>query len=134
MSKRRIKLLVVDDVQSIREFVQYYFKERGYVVLMAASAEEALPIIKEEYPDIMLLDMNLTGMSGLELLKLVRQFNTEIKVIMLSGSNIDFKSDPRFKELNILDFIHKPSGLTELELAVEKAIKHLKTRRQDGIP
>lgn len=124
MKKKRIKLLVVDDVETIREFVQYYFEERGYTVLKVASAEEALPVIKEEAPDIMLLDMHLPGMNGLELLKLVRQFNRAIKVIMVSGSNVDFKTDPRLQELNILEFIHKPSGLAELESAVEKAIQH----------
>lgn len=126
MIKKEIKILVVDDVSTIREFIKYYFEDIGYTVLSAGTAEEALPIIKEKNPEILILDMHLPGMNGLELLRQVRQFNATVKVIMVSGSNIDFKSDTRFKNLNILEFVQKPMGFNELLSAVNMAAKLLK--------
>jgi YesN/AraC family two-component response regulator len=90
-------------------------------VLVANSGEEALPIIKEQNPEIMLLDMNLPKMSGIELLKLVRQFNNIVKVIMVSGYELN-SNDPQFQELDIFEFMRKPIGFSELESIIKKAV------------
>lgn len=121
MNENKPRLLVVDDEEEIREFAGSYFKRRGYIVLVADSGEEALAIIREQSPDIMLLDMNLPKMSGIELLKLVRQFNNIVKVIMVSGYELN-SNDPQFQELDIFGFMRKPIGFIELESAIKKAI------------
>jgi len=122
MDEKKVKILVVDDLEIVCEHLKCYFGRRGYAVFTTGSAEEALPIIKRENPDIILLDINLPKMSGIELLKLVRQFNKTIKVIMVSGYDMDFKNDARLQELDIFEFMHKPVGLAELEAAIKKAI------------
>ena len=121
MCENKLKLLVVDDEEEIREFVGSYFKRRGYVVLAANSGEEALAVIREQSPDIMLLDMNLPKMNGIELLKLVRQFNNIVKVILVSGYELN-RSDPQFQELDIFEFMRKPIGFSELESTIKKAV------------
>ena len=72
----KIRILVVDDARMIRDAVKYYFKSKGFIVLSAGSAEEALPIIIGHKPEIMLVDRELPGMSGPDLLRLVREINT----------------------------------------------------------
>lgn len=122
MIPKRTRLLVVDDIEEIREHMKAYFERRDYSVFSAGSAQEALSIIKEQNPDIMLLDMNLPKINGLELLRLVRQFNNTIKVIMVTGYDVDYHKEPQFKDLNILDCVHKPIMLPDLEKVVNKAL------------
>jgi len=122
MTDKEIKLLVVDDMEGIREGVAFYFQNKGYIVFTADSAEQALPIIKEERLDIIVTDMNLLGMSGMDLVKLVRQFNNAVRVIMVSGANLNFYMEPRFRKLNISGLIPKPLTFDELESAVKRAL------------
>jgi len=117
----KIKVFVVDDEEDTREYIKSHFKRRGYLMLTAGSAEEALPIIKEENPNIMLLDMNLPKMNGIELLKLVRQFNPAIKVILVSGSEMDSVDDSQLKGLDVLKVVRKPVSFEELEAILKKA-------------
>lgn len=117
----KIKVFVVDDEEDTREYIKSHFKRRGYLMFTAGSAEEALPIIKEENPNIMLLDMNLPKMSGIELLKLVRQFNPTIKVILVSGSEMGPADDSQIKELDVLEVMRKPVSFEALEEILKKA-------------
>lgn len=122
MKKNKTKLLVVDDTATVRECMQYYFEQKGYIVFSAASGEEALPIIKKHKLDIMLLDINLPQMNGIELLKLVRQFDKALKVIIVSGEVKNFRDNPHLKQLDILAFMDKPIDFFELESFIKKAV------------
>jgi CheY-like chemotaxis protein len=117
----KIKVFVVDDEEDTREYIKSHFKRRGYLMFTAGSAEEALPIIKEENPNIMLLDMNLPKMNGIELLKLVRQFNPTVKVILVSGSEMDPANDSQIKGLDVLEVVRKPVSFEALEEILKKA-------------
>ena len=119
--KKKTKILLVDDEPTVRECLQYFLEEK-FIVFTAASAEEALPMIKEHTPDVMLLDINLPQMNGISLLKIIRQFNKTIKVIIVSGVYVDFQNDPQLKALDIRGFLHKPISIVELEDAIKKAL------------
>lgn len=123
MKKNKPKLLVVDDTPTVREAIEYYFEGKDYIILSAASAEEALPIIKEENPDIMLSDINLPQMSGIDLIKAVRQFNKSIKVIIMSGEIKKYRNDPHLRQLDILALLDKPIDFLEVESLIEKALE-----------
>lgn len=124
MTSRRIKLLVVDDEALANAHLKSYFEKRGYIVFTACSAEEALPLIKNEDADLMLLDIALPGMDGIEMLHRVREFNSTLKVILISGyHNLDF-IDVTKKELNIYECVRKPIGLVELEQIVKRALSY----------
>lgn len=122
MNEKKSKLLIVDDEKEICELTAAHFKRKGYVAFVANSGEEALSLIKEQNPQLMLLDMNLPRMNGIDLLKLVREFNTTLKVIVVSGYAVYWQNQPDVKELNILAFIQKPVALADLESAVMKAV------------
>lgn len=121
--KKKLKLLIVDDIEDVREFMQSYFTRRGFMVFTVASAEEALALIKEQSPEIMLLDVNLPRMSGIDLLKSAREFNQTIKVVIITGYDTDFQKDPDFQKLNVFDVMRKPVTVETLDAAIEKLLK-----------
>lgn len=121
--KKKLKLLIVDDIEDVREFMQSYFTRRGFMVFTAGSGEEALALIKEQSPEIMFLDVNLPRMSGIDLLKLARGFNQAIKVAIITGYDTDFQKDPDFQKLNVFDVMRKPVTVETLDAAIEKLLK-----------
>lgn len=120
MTQNNLKLLIVDDEKEVCEYTASHLKRRGYDALIANAPEEAIAVVKEKNPDIMLLDMNLPGMSGADLLKTIRQFNTSVKVIMISGYPLNIQTDPQLSGLNISEFMQKPVPLSVLDSMLAK--------------
>ena len=110
-------------MEDICEFMQSHFRKKGYFVFSARSAEEALPAIKELTPDILLLDVNLPKMTGIDLLKLIRQFNKTSKVFMITGSGIDFQDDTEFQKLNVSQVMSKPVNIELLDSSIESILE-----------
>ena len=79
------KILVVDDEISIGEIFRDYFSEEGYVVLLATDAPKALELVSIEHPDLVLLDIKLPGMDGLECLREIKKKLPDTVVVMLTG-------------------------------------------------
>lgn len=127
MNSNNLKILVVDDEKEVCEYTASHLKRKGYDPMVANAPDEALVIIKEQNPDIMVLDVNLPGMSGTELLKIVRQFNTKIKVLMISGYPMSLQ-DPQFNGLNISEFMQKPVPLSALDSMLAK----ITNKEKDG--
>ncbi|MCA9409125.1 MAG: response regulator, partial [Candidatus Omnitrophica bacterium] len=67
------KLLIVDDEEDVREFAKSFFKKRGVEVLTASGGKDALVIIAQESPDLVLLDVRMEQMTGVEVLKELRE-------------------------------------------------------------
>ncbi len=116
------KLLIVDDESDVREFAKNFFTKRKIEVATAASGEEAIKLIQEFKPDLVLLDVRMQGMDGLEALEKIKEISKAIKVIMVSGVN-DVESIKKAERLGALGFIHKPLVLQELEQIVLREIK-----------
>lgn len=114
------KLLIVDDEDQIREIMEARFKRHGYNVLTANSGERAVTVTKESSPDIILLDKRMPGIDGVAALEAIRQFNLDVKVIMISGDEVDSDMESVIKKLNIAGYLHKPIIVTELDAMVEK--------------
>ena len=97
-------VLVVDDQPKVLKFVEIDLKLRGFIVLTTISGETAVKLVKDKKPDIVLLDMVMPGMDGVEVLKALRKF-TDLPVIAFSAS-------PGNQDLAIqagaTDFINKP--------------------------
>lgn len=120
------RILVVDDEQDIRDFAKSFFEKRNIKVLTASGGVEALDIIDKQKPDLVLLDVHMEEMSGVEVLKELRQNKNDIKVIMVTG----VEEEAIVNEANswgIRGYIHKPLVLEELEKIV---IGELGTGRQ----
>lgn len=116
------KLLIVDDEIDIREFAKSYFRKRNIEVFTAAGGNEALEIISQEKPNLVLLDVRMEEMTGVEVLKKLREGGDQTKVVMVTG----VKEESTIQEaerLGVTGYIHKPLILDELEKIVLKELK-----------
>lgn len=125
-----VKLLIVDDDQQTCEFLKEFFETRKCVVLTADSGDQALSITKENKPDVVLLDIKMPGMDGLEVLRKIKKFNQEIKVVMVTGVS-DTKTKEQAKDLGADDFIEKPLNEQYLEGTVCLIVSNL-TKEREG--
>jgi two-component system response regulator (stage 0 sporulation protein F) len=118
------KLLIVDDEVDVREFAKSFFKRRKIDVSVAASGEEALAMLDKEKPNLVILDIRLGGMDGIDVLKMMRQKQDDTEVIMVTGVD-EKEAVEKAKELGAVDYIHKPLILDELERVVlKRLLKH----------
>ncbi len=111
------KILTVDDEMGIDSFFYEFFSARNYEVLNAQSGKKAIEIVKKEHPRIILLDINMRGMDGIETLKKIREFNKDSVIIMVTG----VKDDDVIKsalDAGANDYITKPLSLEYLEKVV----------------
>lgn len=116
-------LLVVDDEEDIREFASNFFRRRKLDVRTAASGEEALELINARRSDLVLLDIKMDGIDGVETLRRIKEIDRDIKVIMVTGRKPE--DDDTFincRKLGAFDYIHKPLQLDELERIVMNAL------------
>jgi len=117
----RKSILVVDDQAGIRALLAEALGQAGYSVQSAASGPEALQCLDQHLPGLVLLDMNMPGMSGSETLKRLRRLHPELPVLMITADDND-KSASRIMELGISGWISKPFLLEDLYRQVEVAI------------
>src|ERR1700691_4188271 len=111
------KLLIVDDESDIREFARNFFKKRKIEVFVASGGRQALDLISGEKPDLVLLDVRMEEMTGIEVLRELRKGNPSVKVIMVSGVE-DEETIKEANSLGVIGYIHKPFILEELEKIV----------------
>ena len=123
------RILVVDDEKLIRWSVSERLQRDGYVVATSETGEEALEAIAADPPDLVLLDVQLPGMNGVETLQKALGLQPEMSVIMMSAhSTVDTAVDAM--KHGALDFLVKPFPLQLLDAAVERALSSARTRRQ----
>jgi two-component system nitrogen regulation response regulator NtrX len=115
-------ILIIDDEQSIRESLKGILQDEGFRTLFAESGEEGLALLKEESPDLVLLDIWLPGIDGLETLQKIRQDFPELLVIMMSGHGT-IETAVKATKLGAYDFIEKPLSLEKVLLCIENAMK-----------
>ncbi|MCK5179477.1 MAG: response regulator, partial [Candidatus Omnitrophica bacterium] len=101
------KLLIVDDEIDVRGFAKRFFVKRRIDVFTASGGREALKIIDQDSPDLVLLDIQMEEFSGIEVLRKLREEQNNIKVIMVTGTE-----DPAIIDeadsLGVKGYIHKP--------------------------
>jgi len=116
------KLLIVDDEADIREFAKNFFSKRSIEVFTASGGREALGVISSEKPDLVLLDVRMEEMTGLEVLRVLRGEKNLVKIIMVTGVE-NGESVKEAHDLGIAGYIHKPLVLEELEKVVLKELR-----------
>ncbi|MGD0265522.1 MAG: response regulator [Candidatus Methylomirabilota bacterium] len=108
------RVLVVDDEPDFIELLREFLTAKGYEVIAASNGEEALRKVKEDRPHLILLDVRMPKMNGLEVLKQVREIDHEVGVIMVTAVNEEETGRQALK-LGAFDYITKPLDLKYLE-------------------
>lgn len=117
------KLLIVDDEADVREFAANFFRKRKINCFTALGGEEAIKLMEKEKPNLILLDIKMEGIDGIETLRRIREIDKNVKVIMVSGKKPEEEEAfQTCKELGASDYIHKPLELDELEKIVLKSL------------
>ena len=119
MKHRRI--LVVDDDESLRRITQLQLEEAGYAVLTASSGDRALQAIEEEAPALVITDLKMPGLSGLEVLKKVRESYPQTTVVMITAFGT-VQTAVEAMKAGAYDYITKPIDYEELVLVVNRAM------------
>ncbi|MDF2946723.1 MAG: two-component response regulator [Bacillales bacterium] len=113
------KILIVDDQFGIRILLTEIFKKEGYKTFHAANGLQAIDIVQSESPDLILLDMKIPGMDGIEILRRVRQIDTKVKVIIMTAyGELDMIQEA--KNLGALTYFSKPFDIDEIRTAVNE--------------
>ena len=126
MSKE--KILIVDDEKSIRDFLEIMLKKEGYKVASASSGEEALKLVNQINYDLVISDVRMKGMSGVELLKSIKEINPETVVLMVTAyASVDTAIDAM--KAGAYDYIAKPFKIEEVKYIIRNALdrKRLET-------
>ncbi len=127
MSEARI--LVVDDENLIRWTLRKNLEKAGYAVLLAETGEDALQKISEEAPDLVLLDINLPGMDGFEVLEKAFQIDQSFIPIMITAYE-DVDRVVRAIKLGAFDYITKPFDFNKVQLSIDKALETHRLKRE----
>jgi DNA-binding NtrC family response regulator len=115
-------ILIVDDDEVMRETLSDVLKRREYEVYSVGSGVETLSVIRKNIIDLILLDMRLPDGDGLELLKKIKEFDTEILVIIMTAYS-DIQTAVSAMKSGAYHYINKPFDLEELKLLIEKGLE-----------
>jgi len=115
------KILIVDDQFGIRILLNEVFQKEGYQTFQAANGVQALEIVTNHHPDLVLLDMKIPGMDGIEILKRMKVIDPEIRVIIMTAyGELDMIQEA--KNLGALTHFAKPFDIDDIRAAVRQHI------------
>ncbi len=126
----KIDLLLVDDDADFRESVARRFVRRGFRVEQATHGEQALQLASLRQFDVVVLDMVMPGLSGIQVLEQLKLTHPESEVIMLTGQGT-IETAVQAMKLGAYDFLTKPFPLNELEVLIEKAYERRQLRKEN---
>jgi len=123
-------ILIVDDEESICQTLGGILTDEGHAVIIATSGEEALRVVEEELPSLVLLDIWLTGLDGIEVLKAIKAGHPQIPVVMMSGHG-SIETAVKATKLGAFDFIEKPLSLEKVILVVNHALEMVRLEEEN---
>jgi len=127
--KKDFNILLVDDEQDFLDPIAFWLKSKKYVVRTASNGQEAIKLIKEEIPNIVLLDINMPVMNGIETLKHIRENYGDLPVIMITAQ---IERLSTIQDMGISGFFPKEGTLEQLEQLLEPVIRiHAKMDSSD---
>jgi two-component system, OmpR family, KDP operon response regulator KdpE len=118
---KQAKILVVDDEPQIRRVLRAALGGRGYVMFEARNGEQALEMLRKDLPDLILLDINMPGLNGLEVCREIRSA-LDVPILMLSVRNSE-KDKVRALDAGADDYVVKPFGMEELLARIRAALR-----------
>ena len=123
------KILVVDDEEGIRKVLSVSLRDKGYEVFTAENGEEALKVFAQTQPEVVLTDIRMPDVDGLELLQSIKAESPDTEVIMISGY-ADMELAISSLQFEAADFITKPIDDTSLDVALRRARERVSLKSQ----
>jgi two-component system KDP operon response regulator KdpE len=123
MTMAPVRVLVVDDEPPIRRFLRTSLSAQGYHVLEAENGSAALALIARNPPDVIVLDLGLPDIDGVEIIRRLRDADSTVPVIVLS-SRVDERGKAQALDLGADDYVTKPFGTDELLARLRAALRH----------
>jgi len=124
-----LKVLFIDDEEGIRKIFSILLRKEGYQVFTAESGEEGLKIFEQEIPPIVITDIKMPGMDGIEVLRRIKGINPGAEVIIITGHG-DMDSAIEALKLDASDFLIKPVSDEALSVALKRAREKLELKRK----
>jgi len=128
-SNTKIRVLIIDDEKSFTEELQEFFTRTGYYCIEANTGQAGLQYLKEQEFDLLVLDVMLPGMNGLDILEEVKVIYPGLEVIVVSGHG-DMDTVVQALRLGALDYLRKPFRHTDIQIAIERTQKFLLLQRK----
>jgi len=122
--EKRLRVMVIEDEPRLRDLLVHAIPDMGFEAVGARSAEEAIRFMDADPRGLIILDLNLPGMSGMEFFEVVRERWPHTQVIVLTGFG-DLDAAKRAIHLDVVDFLTKPCHLGDLEVALDRARRRL---------
>ena len=126
------KILIVEDDKVFREFLRISLSKINNNIFIASDGKSALELLNKEQPDVVLLDLHLPDMDGIEVLKAAKELDRDIQVIIITGL-VDMKSAIRAMQYNAYDYLKKPFDSEMLIVTVEKLLKKREINKKETI-
>lgn len=121
-----IKILILDDEKGLCDQLKKCFRKRGYTVFAVTNGKEALSVLKKESPQILVLDIRMDGVTGLDVLKKAKEDNPKVKAVMITGLDDD-TTKKQAQQLGADEYLTKPFNYDILEkLVIHKVNEVLK--------
>ena len=126
---KKAKILVVDDEASARTALELFLKRQGYEVVLAENGVEALESWAENPPDVVVTDLDMPQMNGMDLLQKLREKDATLSVVVVT-SMTDVDAAVRAMRAGAEDYLTKPVDLDALEVTIERALEHRNVRTE----
>lgn len=123
------KILIIDDDESIRKTITNYLKRQGYEVYSAADGSSGTEIARDEQVDLVISDIRMPGMSGMDVLEKVKAMDEHIQVILITAHD-DMHSTVMAMQKGAYDYIEKPLEIERLKIAVKRALENKRLSEQ----
>lgn len=123
MTTTPVRVLVVDDEPAIRRFLRTSLSAKGYHILEAETGGAALTLIDRNPPDVIVLDLGLPDIDGVEIIRRLRENGSTVPIIVLS-SRVDEQGKVQALDLGADDYVTKPFGTDELLARLRAALRH----------
>ena len=129
VNNENIRVLVVDDQPAILSLVERILRPEGYAVLTAADGSEALKVVEEEFPDLVLMDIRMPNLDGIGALKRLTRTHPTIPVIMMSGSG-EVRPAVEAMKLGARNYLMVPFDHDDLVLQINRALEETRVKRE----
>ncbi len=130
MTKERMKVLLVDDEQEFVESLSERLQLRNLDADVVYDGEQALEALSQNKPDVMVLDLRMPGIDGMEVLRRVSKEHPEMRVVILTGHGTD-KDEQEARKLGAFEYMQKPVDIEKLDSTLHRAWRSLKKLQEN---